>query len=75
MVVVSSKKLLVLRCKKVEEFQFIWKLRAMVMKDTFFFTVNKYKSPHTCVNAYLNQDHQQLHSNLVVNHIKVMIKV
>ena len=33
-VVASSKKLLVLRCKKAEECQYLWKLRAMVVKDT-----------------------------------------
>ena len=45
----------------------------MVVKDTYFFTINKYKGPHTCVNACLNQDHQQLDFNLVVDHIKTMI--
>ena len=73
MVVASSKKLLMLRYKKVEECQCIWKLCYMVVKDTSFFTINKYKGPHTCVNACLNQDHRQLNSNLVADHIKVMI--
>ena len=74
MVVASSKKLIVLRFKKVEECQCTWKLRAMVVKDTSFFTINKYKGPHTRVNACLNWDHQQLDSNLVADHIKTMIK-
>ena len=74
MVVASSKKLLVLRCKKAKECQCTWKLRAMVVKDKSFFAINKYKGPHTCVNPCLNRDHQQLDSNLVVDHIKVMIK-
>ena len=74
MIVPSSKKLLVLRCKKAEECQCPWKLRAMVVKDTSFFAINKYKGPHTCVNPCLNQDHQQLDSNLVTDHIKAMIK-
>ena len=51
MVVVSSKKLLMLRCKKAKEYQCTWKFRAMVVKDTSFFAINKYKGPHTCVNA------------------------
>ena len=46
----------------------------MVVKDTSFFTINKYKGPHTCVNSCLNQDHQQLDFNLVDDHIKTMIK-
>ena len=46
----------------------------MVVKDTSFFAINKYKGPHTFVNACLNWDHQQLNSNLVSNHNKVMIK-
>ena len=46
----------------------------MVVKDTYFFAINKYKRPHTCVNTCLNWDHQQLDSNLVANHIKAMIK-
>ena len=73
-VVASSKKLLVLRCEKFEECQCTWKLRAMVVKYISFFAINKYKGLHTCVNPYLNRDHQQLDSNLVADHIKVMIK-
>ena len=46
----------------------------MVVKDTSFFAINKYEGPHTCVNVCLNWDHQQLNSNLVVDHIKAMIK-
>ena len=46
----------------------------MVVKDTSFFAINKYKGPHTCVNSYLNQGYQQLDSNLVIDHIKAMIK-
>ena len=74
MVVTSSKKLLVLRCKKVDECQCPWKLRAMVVKCTSFLSINKYKGPQTRVNPCLNQDHQQLDSNLVADHIKAMIK-
>ena len=73
-VVVSSKKLLVLRCKKAEECQCPWKFHAMVVKDTCLFVINKYKGPHTCVNPYLNRDHHQLDSNLVAAHIKAIIK-
>ena len=63
-VVASSKKLLVLRCKKAEECQCLWKLCAMVLKDTFLFVINKYKGSHTCVNPCLNRDHHQLDSNM-----------
>ena len=73
-VVASSKKLLVLRCKKAEECHYPWKLRAMVVKDTCLFVINKYIGPHTCVNPCMNQDHHQLDSNLVVAHIKAIIK-
>ena len=72
-VVASSKKLLVLNCKKAEECQCPWKLCAMLVKDTFLFVINKYKGSHTYVNPCLNQDHHQL-SNLVVAHIKGIIK-
>ena len=64
-IVASSKKLLVLRCKKVEECHCPWKLRAMVVKDTSLFVINKYTGPHTCVNPCLNRDHHQLDSKLV----------
>ena len=74
MVLASSKKILVLRCKKAEECQCTWKLRTMVVEDTSFFAINKYKGQHTCVNPCLNRDHQQLDSNLVGDHIKAMIK-
>ena len=42
--------------------------------ERYIFLNNKYKGPHTCVNACLNRDHQQLDSNLVADHIKAMIK-
>ena len=73
-VIASSKKLLVLRCKKAEECQCLWKLHAMVVKHTCLFVINKYKGPHTCVNPCLNRDHHQLDLNLVATHIKTIIK-
>ena len=73
-VVASLKKLLVLICKKTKECQCLRKLRAMDVKDTCLFVINKYKGPHTCVNPYLIQDHHQLDSNVVAAHIKVIIK-
>ena len=74
MVIASSKKLLVLRCKRVEDCKCPWKLRAMLMKDTCLFVINKYKGPHTCVNSCLNRDHHQFDSNLVAAHIKGIMK-
>ena len=47
----------------------------MVVKYTPLFVITKYTSPHTCVNPCLNRDHHQLDSNLVVAHIKAIIKV
>ena len=73
-IVASSKKLLVLRYKKTEECQCPWKLRVMLVKDTCLFVINKYKGPHTRVNPFLNRDHHQLDSNLVVAHMKAIIK-
>ena len=73
-VVASSKKLLILRCKKAEECHCPWKLQAMVVQDTCLFVINRYKRPHTCVNPCLNWDHHQLDSNLVTTHIKTIIK-
>ena len=49
-------------------------LRAMVVKDTCLFVINKYKGSHTCVNPCLNRDHHQLDSNLVTAHMKAIIK-
>ena len=46
----------------------------MVVKDTCLFVINKYKGSHTCVNPCLNRDHHQLDSNLVIAHIKAIIK-
>ena len=73
-VVASSKKLLVLRCKKTGECHYPWKLRTMVVKDTSLFVINKYTGSHSCVNPYLNRDHHQLDSKLVATHIKALIK-
>ena len=74
MVIASLKKFLVLRCKKAEECQCPWKLRAMLVKYTCLFVINKYKKLHACVNPYLNRDHHQLDSNLVAAHMKAIIK-
>ena len=73
-VVASSKKLLVLRYKKTEKCQCLWKLRAMVVTDTCLFVINEYKGSHTCVDHCLNRDHHQIDSNVVVAHIKAIIK-
>ena len=73
-IIASSKKFLVLKCKKAEECQCLWKLRAMVVKDICLFVIHKYKGPHTCINPCLNREHHQLDSNLVATHIKVIIK-
>ena len=73
-VVASSKKLFVLRCKKAEECHCPWKLRAMVVKYTSLFFINKYTGPHTCINPCLNRDHHQLDSQLVSTHIKALIQ-
>ena len=73
-IVASSKKFLVLICKKAEECQCLWKLRVMVVKDTCLFVIRKYKGPHTCINPCLNREHHQLDSNLVATHIKAIIK-
>ena len=66
--------MLVLSCKKAEECQCLWKLRAIVVKVICLFVINKYKGSHTCVNPCLNRDHHQLDSNLVVAHIMAIIK-
>ena len=73
-VVESTTKLLVLRCKKAKQSQCPWKLRAMVVKGITSFAINKYNGLHKCVNPCLNQDHQQLDSNLIVTLIQGLIK-
>ncbi|RVW12189.1 Serine/threonine-protein phosphatase 7 long form-like [Vitis vinifera] len=73
-VVESTTKLLVLRCKKAKQSQCPWKLRAMLVKCTTSFAINKYNGPHKCINPCLNRDHQQLDSNLIAAHIQGMIK-
>ncbi|RVW90032.1 hypothetical protein CK203_035857 [Vitis vinifera] len=70
----STKKLLVLRCKKAEQSQCPWRLHATVVKGTSLFEINKYSGPHTCVNPCMNQNHHQLDSNLITAHIEGMIK-
>ena len=46
----------------------------MVIKGTSLFAINKYNGSHKCVNLCLNQDHQQLNSNLIAAYIQGMIK-
>ena len=43
----------------------------MIVILLIFFSTKYY---NTCVNPCLNRDHQQLDSNLVIDHIKAMIK-
>ena len=52
----------------------LWKLRAMVVKDTCLFVIKKYKGSYACVSPCSNRDHHQLDSNLVAAHIKAIIK-
>ena len=73
-VVASSKKLLVLRCKKSNECQCPWKLCAMFVKYTSLFVINKYKGSYTYVNPCLNQDYHQLDSNLVAAHTRKLLR-
>ena len=49
-------------------------LRAMLVKDTCLFVINKYIGSQTCVNPSLNRDYHPLDSNLVAAHMKAIIK-
>ena len=46
----------------------------MTVKDTGMFRITKYKGPHTCVNACINQDHSQLDSSFVSEYIETLVK-
>ena len=46
----------------------------MAVKDTGMFRITKYKSPHTCVNPCINQDHSQLDSSFVFEYIETLVK-
>ena len=46
----------------------------MTVKDTGMFRIAKYKSPHTCVNPCINQDHSQLDSSFVSEYIETLVK-
>ena len=47
----------------------------MTVKDTGMFRITKYKSPHTCVNPCINQDHSHLDSNFASKYIETLVKV
>ena len=47
----------------------------MTVKDTGIVRITKYKSPHTCVNPCINQDHSQLASNFVSEYIETLVNV
>ena len=51
-VLLSTKRLLVLRCKKVEQSQCPLRLRATIVKGTSLFEINKYNGPHTCQSLH-----------------------
>ena len=42
----------------------------MDVKDETMFKIIKYKSPHTCVNPCINQDHSQLDSSFDLSWLK-----
>ncbi|WJZ94757.1 hypothetical protein VitviT2T_013588 [Vitis vinifera] len=60
----STKKLLVLRCKKAEQSQCAWRLRATVVKGTSLFEINKYSGPHTCLVAELVEGNSDIAGEL-----------
>ena len=62
-VIASTTNLLVLRCKKAEHIQYLWRLRAIVVEGPSLFQIKKYSGPHTY--PCMKQDHHQLDSNII----------
>ncbi|RYR71838.1 hypothetical protein Ahy_A02g006051 isoform E [Arachis hypogaea] len=63
----------VCRCKLFGE-QCSWMVRVAKTRASRFWEVRKYQGPHTCLASATSQDHAQLDSNVICQHIFPMVQ-
>ncbi|RYR21417.1 hypothetical protein Ahy_B03g066701 [Arachis hypogaea] len=63
----------VCRCKLFGD-QCCWMVRVAKMRASRFWKVRKYQGPHSCLASATSQDHAQLNSNVICQHIFPMVQ-
>ncbi|RYR44560.1 hypothetical protein Ahy_A08g040881 [Arachis hypogaea] len=71
-VVESGQRRYVCRCKKFGD-QCRWMVRVAKTKSFRFWEIRKYDGPHSCLASSMSQDHTQLDSNVICQHIFPMV--
>ncbi|RYR43643.1 hypothetical protein Ahy_A08g040046 isoform H [Arachis hypogaea] len=72
-VVESDHSRYVCRCKLFGD-QCSWMVRVAKTRASRFWEVRKYQGPHTCLASATSQDHAQLDSNVICQHIFPMVQ-
>ncbi|RYR31922.1 hypothetical protein Ahy_B01g056867 isoform A [Arachis hypogaea] len=72
-VVESNHTRYVCRCKLFGD-QCSWMVRVAKTRASRFWEVRKYQGPHTCLASATSQDHAQLDSNVICQHIFPMVQ-
>ncbi|XP_015971265.1 uncharacterized protein LOC107494742 [Arachis duranensis] len=71
-VVESDQRRYVCRCKQFGD-QCRWMVRVAKTKSSRFWEIRKYDGPHSCLASSMSQDHAQLDSNVICQHIFPMV--
>ncbi|XP_015964954.1 uncharacterized protein LOC107488696 [Arachis duranensis] len=71
-VVESDQSRYVCRCKHFGD-QCRWMVRVAKTRSCRFWEIRKYKGPHSCLASTMSQDHAQLDSNVICQHILPMV--
>ncbi|RYR59431.1 hypothetical protein Ahy_A05g025317 isoform D [Arachis hypogaea] len=71
-VVESDQSRYVCRCKHFGD-QCRWMVRVAKTRSCRFWEIRKYEGPHSCLASTMSQDHAQLNSNVICQHILPMV--
>ncbi|XP_015950053.1 uncharacterized protein LOC107474921 [Arachis duranensis] len=71
-VVESDQRRYVCRCKQFGD-QCRWMVRVAKTRSSRFWEIQKYEGPHSCLASSMSQDHAQLDSNVICQHIFPMV--
>ncbi|RYR64984.1 hypothetical protein Ahy_A03g010996 isoform F [Arachis hypogaea] len=71
-VVESDQSRYVCRCKQFGD-QCRWMVRVAKTRSSRFWKFRKYEGPHSCLASLMSQDHAQLDSNVICQHIFPMV--
>ncbi|XP_015950461.1 uncharacterized protein LOC107475345 [Arachis duranensis] len=71
-VVESDQSRYVCRCKQFGD-QCRWMVRVAKTRSSRYWEIRKYEGPHSCLASSMSQDHAQLDSNVICQHIFPMV--